>query len=378
MNSTKEAAANVQRYPVACPDISELEIEAAADAVRSTWISSIGPHLEEFEATFAEACGVEHAIAVANGTVAMHVALEALGIGPGDEVIVPSLTYIATANTVRYTGATPVFADVSPNTWCLDPDHVASLVGPRTSAIVAVHLYGHPADMDALAKIARAHGLALLEDAAEAPFATYRGSATGGLGDVAGFSFFGNKIITCGEGGAVTTSDSRLAARVRLLRGQGMDPDRRYYFPVVGYNYRLTNVAASILCAQMTRKEQLISRRDQLFAAYDHAFAKMGAIELQPVAPWATRAPWLYTILLRDGDIDRDNVMALLSADGVDSRPIFIPLHTLPPYEDAARDPLPVTEDLASRGLSLPTSSIWGPEVAQEVARRLERIVARR
>ena len=377
MSFLDEPSRDVRRYPVACPDISELEIEAAADTVRSTWISSIGPRLEEFETSFAEACGVEHAIAVANGTVAMHVALEALRIGPGDEVIVPSLTYIATANTVRYTGATPVFADVSPDTWCLDPDHVASLIGPRTVAIVAVHLYGHPADMDALGEIARAHGLALLEDAAEAPFATYRGRTTGGLGAVAGFSFFGNKIITCGEGGAVTTNDSHLAERVRLLRGQGMDPDRRYFFPVVGYNYRLTNVAASILCAQMSRKKELLARRDQLFAAYDSAFADMGAIELQPVAPWATRAPWLYTILLRGEGLDRDDVMSRLSADGVDSRPMFIPLHTLPPYQDPAGEPLPVTDDLAKRGLSLPTSSIWGPEDAREVARRLGRILAR-
>jgi len=376
MTSKDEAERAVRRYPVACPDISELEIQSTADAVRSTWISSIGPRLEEFEATWAEACGVEYAVAVSNGTVAMHVALEALGIGPGDEVIVPSLTYIATANTVRYTGATPVFADVSPDTWCLDPDRVASLVGPRTVAIVAVHLYGHPADMDVLGEIAQKHGLALLEDAAEAPFATYRGRLTGGLGTVAGFSFFGNKIITCGEGGAVTTNDPEIARRVRLLRGQGMDPDRRYFFPVVGYNYRLTNVAAAILCAQMTRREALVSRRDQLFAAYDSAFADMEAIELQPVAPWATRAPWMYTILLRHG-IDRDEVMSQLGADGVDSRPLFIPLHTLPPYEDPASQPLPVTDDLASRGLSLPTSSIWGPEDAREVARRLERVLAR-
>jgi perosamine synthetase len=377
MSLKSEQVEDAVRYPVAHPDISQLEIDAAAETVRSTWISSIGPRLEEFEATFAEACGVEHAIAVANGTVALHVALEALGIGPGDEVIVPSLTYIATANTVRYTGASPVFADVSRDTWCLDPDHVASLVSPRTAAIVAVHLYGHPADMDALGEIARAHGLALLEDAAEAPFATYRGRPTGGLGTVAGFSFFGNKIITSGEGGAVTTNDSGLAARLRLLRGQGMDPDRRYFFPVVGYNYRLTNLAASILCAQMARKGELLLKRDQLFAAYDSAFAEMEAIEPQPIAPWATRAPWLYTVLIRDGGMDRDVVMSRLGVDGVDSRPMFIPLHTLPPYLNSAQAPLPVTEDLASRGLSLPTSSVWGADDAREIARRLERIVGR-
>lgn len=361
-----------RRYAVASPDISDLEVEYSSRAVRSTWISSQGEFLDRFETDFAAACGVPHTMAVANGTVALHLALLALGIGPGDEVIVPSLTYIATANAVLYTGATPVFADVRCDTWCLDAAHVKELIGPRTSAIIAVHLYGHPADMVALRAIADRHGLGLIEDAAEAPFATLDGRATGSLGDVATFSFFGNKILSCGEGGAVTTGDAALAARIRLLRGQGMDPRRRYFFPVVGYNYRLTNVAAAILCAQMERRDELLARRHALYREYDAEFGRDDRVELQVVDTRAVRSPWLYTMLVApDAGVTRDDVTDALSILGVETRPMFIPLHTLPPYAHLSTPPLPVTLNLAERGFSLPTSSTLDPEDAREVAARV-------
>ena len=368
----------LKRYPVGSPDIGGLEEANVLDAVRSTWVSSTGKYLDEFESRFAAACDVEYAVACANGTVALHLALSALGLGPGDEVIVPSLTYVATANTVTYTGATPIFCDVSRNTWCMDPSDVAARITRRTKAIVAVHLYGHPADMAGLAEIASRAGIVLIEDAAEAPFATFQGRKTGSLGLMAAFSFYGNKIITSGEGGAVTTDDTALAQKLRLLRGQGMDPDRRYFFPVVGFNYRMTNVAAAMLCAQLDRLDKLLSRRSDVYATYSHAFSSVASLELQQVAPDVTRAPWMFTLLLNSElGPQRDFIMKSLDSAGVETRPIFYQLHRLPPYQDGAAAPLQVTDDLARRGFSLPTTSLMSVDDAREVASRLLTILER-
>lgn len=360
------------RRPIAVstPDLADEELDRVVQAVKSTWISATGEFLDEFETVFGRACGVEHVIPVSNGTVALHVALEALGVGPGDEVIVPSLTYIATANAVTYTGAVPVFVDVSSATWCLDPDAVRAAITPRTVAVIAVHLYGHPADMDALREITDRHALALVEDAAEAPFASYKGRPVGSLGDVAAFSFYGNKIISCGEGGAVTTNDARLAERVRLLRGQGMDPQRRYFFPIVGYNYRLTNVAAAILCGQLHRLDGILERRRLVFDTYDLLLGSSEAWTLQPVASWANRAHWLYGVALKDAP-GRDALAEGLARAGVETRPFFVPIHTLPPYAQHLHRDLPVTDGLGAAGLSLPTSSVMSPDDVERVATAL-------
>ena len=259
--------------PVAAPVFAGREREYVADCMESGWISSAGKYVELFEAEFAKFCGVRHAVSCCNGTAALHLALAALGVGPGDEVIVPTLTFVATANAVTYCGARPVFADSEAETWNLDPAHVASKITPRTKGIVAVHLYGNPAEMDALRALAHRHGLFLLEDAAEAHGALYRDAHAGSLGDIAAFSFYGNKIIATGEGGMVTTDDDALAARVRLLRGQGMDAERRYWFPVVGYNYRMMNLPAAIGLAQLERAEWHTGRRREI-AADLHASAR--------------------------------------------------------------------------------------------------------
>ncbi len=237
------------KIPVASTDLGGNEERYVVDAIRSSWISSTGPYLSRFEREYAAACGASSAVAVCNGTVALHLALLGLDVRPGDEVLVPSLTYVATANAVRYVGAEPVFVDVDRETWCLDPAQIEAAITRRTKGIIVVHLLGHPADMDRINHIAAVNGLWVVEDAAEAPLATYKGRVVGGLAKMATFSFFGNKILTCGEGGAITLNDPQLDTRLRILRGQGMDPQRRYYFPVTGYNFRLTNVAAAILCA---------------------------------------------------------------------------------------------------------------------------------
>ena len=351
---------NKEFIPVSMPDLSGNEEAYVVQAIRSTWISSSGEFVRRFEQEFARMCGTQHAVAVSNGTVALHLAMLALEVGPGDEVLVPSLTYVATANAVQYVGAEPVFVDVDPDTWCIDPRKLEERITPRTKGIVAVHLYGHPADMDAINRIAAVHGLWVVEDAAEAHFAQYKGKTVGSLGKIATFSFYGNKIITSGEGGAITLNDSELESRIRLLRGQGMDPNQRYFFPIVGYNYRLTNVVCAILCAQLERAEQIIERRRHIYRLYSEYLSGIPGIGFQPVAPWAEITPWMFCITVDPEGFGRtrDELMDFLAKEGVETRPFFFPLHRLPPFREQARKrgiDLPVTDELAGKGLNLPT-----------------------
>ena len=349
-----------RRIPVAEPDLSGNEAAYVAEAIASSWISSTGAFLDRFEREFADWTGARAAIGVSNGTVALHLALLAHGVEPGDEVIVPSLTYIATANAVRYVGATPVFVDVHPDTWCLDPARVREAITTRTVGIITVDLYGHPSDMDALNEIAAIHGLWVVEDAAEAHGARYKDRPVGSLANITTFSFYGNKILTSGEGGAITVSDPGLERRIRLLRGQGMDPERRYYFTEVGYNYRLTNVCAALLCAQLERAEVLLAERARRFAWYRRDLDGVPGIGFQPVAPWAQSAPWLYCITV-DEDIfgrSRDEVARELALAGIETRPFFPPVHEQTPYIAYRPDwPLPVTQRLGMTGMNLPMSS---------------------
>ncbi|MDQ7908213.1 DegT/DnrJ/EryC1/StrS family aminotransferase [Phytohabitans sp. ZYX-F-186] len=362
-----------RRFPVAKPCLGELEEKYVLDAVRSGWVSSHGPYLRRFEEDFAARCGVPAAVATANGTVALHLALAAAGIGPGDEVVVPALTYVASANAVTYCGATPVFVDVSPATWCVDVAQVAAAVGPRTRAVLAVDLYGHPADYAALRRLCDRHGLLLVADAAESFGASVAGRPVGELADVSTFSFFGNKIITAGEGGCVTTARADLAERMRLLRNQGMDPRRRYHFLEVGFNYRMTNVAAALLCAQMERSGQILGRREEILQRYDEGLA--GALEPQPVAPGVRRAPWMASFLVPAGAPvgQRDRLGAALDRLGVETRPFFSPIPGLPPYAGAPRRPHPVATDLGRRGLNLPTYGDLTNSDVDEVVSRVRR-----
>jgi perosamine synthetase len=352
---------------VATPDLGGNEEAYVVDAIRSSWISSTGPYVDRFERTFAELCGTRAAIGVCNGTVALHLALMALGVRADDEVLVPSLTYIATANAVRYVGAEPVFVDVDPATWCIDPALLEASITPRTKGIIAVHLYGHPADMDAINRVAAIHGLWVVEDAAEAHLAKYKGRVVGGLSAIATFSFYGNKIFTSGEGGAITLNDPQLEIRARTLRGQGVDPKRRYFFPIVGYNFRLTNLACALLCAQLERATEIIESRRMIFDGYRQRLAGIPGIGIQPVAEWAEPAPWLFCITVDDAayGCSRDELMALLESKGIETRPFFQPLHELPPYrEQSARrgEVLPETVRLAASGINLPTHHLVGEE----------------
>jgi perosamine synthetase len=362
-----------RRIPVAAPALVGREREYVLDCMDSTWISSSGKYLTRFESEFAEFCGVRHAISCCNGTVAVHLALLAQGVGPGDEVIVPTLTYVATANPVVYCGAQPVFVDAEARTWNMDPERVAEAITPRTRGIVVVHLYGHPVDMDPILQLAEAHGLWVIEDAAEAHGATYRGRITGSMGSLATFSFYGNKIITTGEGGMVVCDDDGLAATVRQLHGQGQASDRRYWFPTVGFNYRMTNIEAAIGLAQLERIDWHLSRRRETIGWYREELAGEEGIELSPEAPWARSAFWIVCAVLDEQRFGpRDAVMASLDEAGIETRPFFYPLHTLPMYSAANEaKAFPVAEDLARRGVNLPSSATL---TRDEVAYVCERV----
>jgi perosamine synthetase len=348
-----------REIPVSAPDLSGNEAAYVAQAVQSGWVSSSGSFVDRFEREFAAVCGTTHSLACSSGTSALHLAVAAFGARRGDEVIVPSTTFIATANAVRLCGATPVFVDVDPDTWCLDPRGVAEAVTPRTRGIVPVHLLGHPADMDALNAIAAHHGLWVIEDAAEATFARYRGRPVGSLGHAAAFSFFGNKIITSGEGGAVTFSGDGLDTRMRMLRGHGMDPERKYHFPVAGFNYRMSNLTAALACAQLERWQELMVRRRSVHAVYADMLGSVSGVVCRRDAAWADAVPWLFTVLV-DRDvfgIDRDGLAAALAVRGVETRPMFPPVHGMPPYRRSfarRQVSLPVAELLGATGLMLP------------------------
>ena len=349
---------NKRFIPVSAPVLAGNELEYVTDCIESSWISSCGKYVGRFEAAFAEFCGARYAVSCCNGTAALHLSLLALGIGDGDEVIVPTLTFVATANAVTYCGARPRFADVDPQTWTLDPRSVEALITPRTRAIIPVHLYGHVADMDAINELARRHGLHVVEDAAEAHGAEWGTRRAGSLGHLGAFSFYGNKIITTGEGGMLVTDDEEMALRARQFMGQGMDFDRRYWFPVVGHNYRMTNLTAAIGLAQMECADWHVARRAEVVAWYEEELRHERGVSWQSDRENATPAHWLFTIMLDEHlGVGRDDVMLGLSRHGVETRPVFYPMHVLPPYREAAVQDgtFPVAERVARRGLSLPT-----------------------
>ena len=358
--------------PVAEPDLSIFERNNLLEAFDSGWISSTGKFVDQFEEQWSISSGSKHSLAVANGTVALHLILAALGVGPGDEVIVPSLTFIATANAVKYVGAEVVFADSNQSTWNIDLVGLVDLITPKTKAIIAVHLYGNPSDMENLEIICNENNLFLIEDAAEAPFATIGNKPIGSFGIAASFSFYGNKILTSGEGGVVTTSDTQLYKKMKLLRGQGMDPNQRYYFTDIGYNFRLTNMQCAILCAQLERKEELLSKRKRIYDVYDEILSGHPNLKFQEILPNHIRSPWLYSLVIDGFPLNiRDSIARDLLLLKIETRPLFIPLHLLPPYESEKHQPLPISVKLGAQGLSLPTSSKMLPESAEEIANYL-------
>jgi len=344
------------RLPVAEPSLSDKELQYVSECILTGWISSAGKFVTRFEEALADFCGSGYAISTSSGTTALHLALLAFEIGAGDEVIVPSLTFIATANAVTYTGAKPVFVDSEPETWNIDPNKIEEAITPRTKAIIPVHLYGHPANMDPILEIASHYGLAVIEDAAEAHGARYKGRCVGGIGNIGIFSFYGNKIITTGEGGMVVTNKADLAEKIRILRDHGMSTKQHYWHPAIGYNYRLTNLQAAVGVAQMEKVDDILKSKRRIAQVYNEGLQNVPGISLPPEAPWASSVCWLYSVLI-DGQlfgITRDQLMAKLQEQGIESRPFFPPLHTQPIYNTGQN--LPVAEYLAATGLSLPSA----------------------
>ncbi len=342
------------QIPVAEPSIGETEEQYVLEAIRSGWVSSRGPFVSRFEEQIGAVTGGRHALATCNGTAAVHLALAAIGIGPGDEVIVPSLSFVATANVVRYVGATPVFADCDPLSWCLDPQDVGKRVTGRTKAIIPVHLYGHPAPMDELALVAGS-GIAIVEDAAQALGALYRGRKVGRLGAVGALSFSGNKILTTGEGGMLISDDEHLADRARFLCHHGMSRDRRYWHPEVGFNYRMTNLQAALGFAQCLRLGEFLQRKREIANRYRDAIGRIPGLTLQHEAPGVVSSWWMSTVKIGpEFPLTRDALMEALGVRGIETRPGFYPIHVMPPYASGLR--LAVTEEIAATTLSLPSA----------------------
>lgn len=352
--------------PIYQPDLSGNEKRYVVECLDSTWISSKGRFIDEFERQFAGWLGAQHAVGVCNGTVALHLALVSLGLGPGDEVIVPTLTYIASVNAIAYTGAKPVFVDSLADTWQMDPADVRRKITARTKAVMAVHLYGHPCDMEALSAITREHKLFLIEDCAEAFGSRYQGRLMGGFGDIAAFSFYGNKTITTGEGGMVVTDQKTLYERAKHFKGQGLAAGREYWHDVIGYNYRMTNICAAIGLAQLERAGEILSRKHALAESYGKELAGL-PVEIHRESGPINHSYWMISLLVKN-TADRDALRAHLARAGIETRPLFHPVHTMPMYA-AGQSARPVAEDLAARGINLPSwPGLSGAQVQQIAA----------
>ena len=344
---------HVKMMPVAEPKLNGNEFKYLSDAFLSTWISSAGAYINRFEKDFSEYCGTSHGIAVANGTVAIHLAITAMGIGPGDEVIVPDLTFAATINAVLHAGATPVIVDVDEQSWCISPKAIKEAITSKTKAIIPVHVYGQACDMDTIMNIASEHKLYVIEDAAEAHGAEFKGRRVGSIGHAATFSFFGNKIITTGEGGMVMTNDDALNDRMRVLRDHGMSKEKRYWHDHVGFNYRMTNLQAAIGCAQLERIDEILEKRREIEANYIKTLSKFDFISWQNNIADTKRVTWLVCAVLEGKD--RDAAIKTLRENGVDGRPFFYQLSEMPLYAKYAAHECLVSSRLSKSGLNLPT-----------------------
>ena len=358
------------------PHLSGNEKKYVTDCIDTTWISSKGKYINRFEESFATYLGSRNALSCSNGTVALHLPLLALNLQKDDEVLVPTFTYIATANAVRYCGAKPVLVDCLPDTWNIDPADMEKKITPKTKGVIPVHIYGNPCDMDAIMDISKKYSLFVVEDAAESHGAEYHGKKVGTIGDVGTFSFFGNKIITTGEGGMVVTNNDDLAEKMRLFKGQGMDPNRRYWFIETGYNYRMTNIEAAIGLAQLENVDAHIA--DHLRVANWYSKLIEGVPDLfvpQKQTLGSSSVWWMYSILLTEkSKISRDDLIKALADDGIETRPLFYPMHIMPPYFDDQAQ-CPIAEDISARGLNLPTHGLLTNDDVEFIFSRLKKHV---
>lgn len=356
--------------PVCEPLLTEQDTELVLDCLRSGWISSAGRYLDEFEAGWAAYCGMRHGVAVSNGTTALDVAVALLDLKPGDEVILPTFTIISCAQAIVRAGGRPVLVDSDARTWQMDVGQVAAKITPRTRAIMVVHIYGHPADMDPILELAARHRLLVIEDAAEVHGAEYRGRKCGGLGDVSTFSFYANKLITTGEGGMVLTQRDDLAARARSLRNLCFQPQQRFLHDELGYNFRLTNMQAALGVAQLRRIDGIVERKRAIAQRYSEQLKDVAGLTLPVEEPWARNVYWVYGIVLDAATgLDAGEMARRLRDRGIDTRPFFLGMHEQPALLRMGlfRDEhYPVAERLARQGLYLPSGlTILDSEIDQ-------------
>lgn len=352
------------KYPVYQPSLNGNEKKYVIECLDSSWISGKGKFINEFEIAFAKFVGTKHATTVCNGTVALHLALEALGIGEGDEVIVPTLTYIASVNAITYTGAKAVFVDSLQDSWQMNPDDVVKKITAATRAIMCVHLYGHPCDMEKLVNVAKDNNLFLIEDCAEAIGSKYKGEHVGTFGDVATFSFYGNKTITTGEGGMVVTNDATLHDRLVHLKGQGLAKYREYWHDAIGYNYRMTNICAAIGLAQLEQIDEILAKKSQVAIWYKEAL-KGSRFEFHVELEDVVHSYWMCTVLIPEG-MDRHALKEFLMEHGIETRPMFYPIHTMPIYSQKY-EKHQMAESLARRGMNLPSYPSLSKENIDEI-----------
>lgn len=339
---------------LAQPQLNGNEYKYLMDAFFSTWISSTGKYITQFEKSFSKYCGMKYGVATSNGTTALHLALAALGIGKGDEVIVPDITFAATINAVIYTGATPVIVDIEEDSWCINPDEIEKAITPRTKAIIPVHIYGQPCNMERIGELAQKNSLYIIEDCAEAHGAEWKNKKVGSFGIISCFSFFGNKVVTTGEGGMCVTNSKELNDKMRILRDHGMSKEKKYYHEVIGFNYRMTNLQAAIGTAQVERIESILEWRQKLENQYRQVLSKIDGVSLQRNdIPDRRKIAWLVSILVDEEK--RDKLLTTLKDNEVDVRAFFIPLSEMDIYKKYARDCY-ISKKISKMGINLPTT----------------------
>jgi perosamine synthetase len=353
----------MKSFPIAGPSITQKEIDYVADAAAHDWYGNAGRYLGRFERAFEKYLGRRHAVALPSCTSALHLSLAALGIGAGDEVIVPDVTWIATAAPIGYVGATPVFADIDPLTWCLDAKAFAACITPRTKAVIPVDLYGGMPDMDAIGEIARGHGIAVIEDAAEAVGATYKGRPAGSCGKTGACSFHGSKTLATGEGGLLVTDDEALYERVMVLRDHGRPPgDRLFYNDEVAYKYRMSALQAALGLAQLERLDELVAKKRRIFGWYRERLADEPGLRLNHEPAGVMNSYWMVTLIFNSAlGFDKIALMRKLEARAIASRPFFFPLSDLPAYRETkeagrARERNRVAYEISPYGINLPSA----------------------
>jgi perosamine synthetase len=375
--------------PVNEPLLGKREEELVLECLRTGWISSAGTFIEDFEQRWAAYCGKRYGIAVSNGTAALQLALACIGLKPGDEVILPTFTIISCALAVIYNGGMPVLVDSDPRSWCMDIEQVKDKISRKTRAIMPVHIYGHPVEMDHLVNLAEKHSLPVIEDAAEAHGAEYLSARNtpysvwrrcGSFGDLSCFSFYANKLVTAGEGGMVLTNDSGLAEKARSLRNLCFQPDRRFYHDELGFNFRLTNLQAALGLAQLERIDQTVAKKRWMGQTYNRLLKDIDGLELPPEEPWARNVYWMYGVVLSEKiSMDASQFAQRLQQREIETRPFFLGMHEQPAFHKRGLfvgENYPVAERLARRGLYLPSGLALTEEQLTHVCEAVREVLS--